>query len=1015
MDALAAASAKQPAVPTTMSKSMAMPFVPSSGPAPMAPWHKTSPLPAPPSAPWRSATLPAPPQKASAPSTPWPLQSPSLHSDGLPSFVDRVAGVLGPAAGSDVLPLEEYKSRLATIYSVHNPSNVSKIGYLLSKYKDQEQLLYQSVCSKYQIPSTWDGRQPLPSLPFATQVQPSETQHKDQAAQGSPVNGSAKPNAAIPPPWAREKATTLPRVDLSKSESKEADDDFFESEAALKALQILTQDMGEPTRLPKQLKPAPEVPSAKGMAKIDYFLLGEKTGFFSDEETVEDVFGVLSDAESEDEVKDQGAIDLQEDEEKEKLPATAEPGVAEGKSPTEAQEKPKKDEEEKPEDGKADIREAEDVDQEEEREKSPILAQPVMPPESSELQKEELRKAEERQRRTRAPKRKLPEPKAASKASEATLASTQPPPAANPQRAEPPGNADDDDDDEVVVLSVSAGDKILNQENGKRKVSEQEAEEKQTKPSLEEMAAEEKDTGAYAHVLLAYGLQWATASLPDTFVISVLRTKYWGNNMAAHGSFGKMSDRLDRLSGPSLIFPKDPDRRLAAGLWISTVIMVISAFGNTSNVMFALVSDATALEDQEEDFWFGCAATSLIGMLQEADRQILNKEDSVNRGQDVEFDAGFVMMVAVMVQVVLSLWYGSGGRKLSLDNQGWLKSLRNKGQSLVRLPVLAIEYLAIWMGPTEDDFQCEFATCETGIGVHFSGAKVDNCDDDDDDEDGIQGEEGGGHLETVWWADGIALVLDESYSQSSDDEEDMNDAPGAADNGTAPKGERSVRDTLLGEIFQDLQDFSGTPGRATMKAVKHWQKETELAESFSKATGCFSCEAGKATAEFKQLRTSEEAFDSQEGFTRRSSLLTSGELPSILDVSRFQLNSSQRLALNLPASEAQAAQVFYVLQGSGEAVGTTLKGRILSLKSLPLLEGTGDMKMDPDTGFNQEAFTKMCNDESDIGCYCNDVELQLILNKLVAAPKKKETKKRPRGYVCRCFAKVSWFTDVNDT
>ena len=98
-----------------------------------------------------------------------------------------------------------------------------------------------------------------------------------------------------------------------------------------------------------------------------------------------------------------------------------------------------------------------------------------------------------------------------------------------------------------------------------------------------------------------------------------------------------MSDRLDRLSGPSLIFPKDPDRRLAAGvvavasfapgcallifgftsrgLWISTVIMVISAFGNTSNVMFALVSDATALEDQEEDFWFGCAATSLIGLL----------------------------------------------------------------------------------------------------------------------------------------------------------------------------------------------------------------------------------------------------------------------------------------------------------------------------------------------------------------------------------------------------------------
>lgn len=82
----------------------------------------------------------------------------------------------------------------------------------------------------------------------------------------------------------------------------------------------------------------------------------------------------------------------------------------------------------------------------------------------------------------------------------------------------------------------------------------------------------------------------------------------------------------------------------------------------------------------------------------------------------------------------------------------------------------------------------------------------------------------------------------------------------------------------------------------------------------------------KATAEFKQLRTSEEAFDSQEGVTKRSSLLTSGELPSILDVSRFQLNSQQRLALNLPGSEAQAAQVFYVLHGSGEALGPTLKG-----------------------------------------------------------------------------------------
>ena len=43
--------------------------------------------------------------------------------------------------------------------------------------------------------------------------------------------------------------------------------------------------------------------------------------------------------------------------------------------------------------------------------------------------------------------------------------------------------------------------------------------------------------------------------------------------------------------------------------------------------------------------------------------------------------------------------YGSGGRKLSLDNQGWLKSLRNKGQECSNLVELAPSWFRAVIGP----------------------------------------------------------------------------------------------------------------------------------------------------------------------------------------------------------------------------------------------------------------------------------------------------------------------------
>ena len=46
---------------------------------------------------------------------------------------------------------------------------------------------------------------------------------------------------------------------------------------ALAALQTLVEDISDDRSVPsKPLKPAADVPSAKGMARIDYFLVGEK-------------------------------------------------------------------------------------------------------------------------------------------------------------------------------------------------------------------------------------------------------------------------------------------------------------------------------------------------------------------------------------------------------------------------------------------------------------------------------------------------------------------------------------------------------------------------------------------------------------------------------------------------------------------------------------------------------------------------------------------------------------------
>ena len=49
--------------------------------------------------------------------------------------------------------VQALKNKLSEVYSEHNPANVSKIDYFMDKYKDQEHLLYESVCKKYKLPS----------------------------------------------------------------------------------------------------------------------------------------------------------------------------------------------------------------------------------------------------------------------------------------------------------------------------------------------------------------------------------------------------------------------------------------------------------------------------------------------------------------------------------------------------------------------------------------------------------------------------------------------------------------------------------------------------------------------------------------------------------------------------------------------------------------------------------------------------------------------------------------------
>lgn len=140
-------------------------------------------------------------------------------------------------------------------------------------------------------------------------------------------------------------------------------------------------------------------------------------------------------------------------------------------------------------------------------------------------------------------------------------------------------------------------------------------------------------------VLLASGLQMASVSLPETFVIALLRAEIWGHNMSSYmayaaiginsvavifgGPFGRFSDCVDRRLAAAvfaigtfaptwslLIF----GHNTARALWISTIIKVLGSYGLTSNVMLALINDVTRMEDREEAVGLYYAANNFMSL-----------------------------------------------------------------------------------------------------------------------------------------------------------------------------------------------------------------------------------------------------------------------------------------------------------------------------------------------------------------------------------------------------------------
>mmetsp|Transcript_43409 Transcript_43409/g.80878 ORF Transcript_43409/g.80878 Transcript_43409/m.80878 type:complete len:710 (-) Transcript_43409:132-2261(-) len=124
-------------------------------------------------------------------------------------------------------------------------------------------------------------------------------------------------------------------------------------------------------------------------------------------------------------------------------------------------------------------------------------------------------------------------------------------------------------------------------------------------------------------VFMLNGLQMGACNLANTFVLSGMKNRYWGEKMSEYqslasilisfvavifgGPFGRFSDAVDRrlavglfafgtfLPGWSLQIFGTTER----GLWISTLAQIVGSFGLSAGVSFALATDVTNFQDRE--------------------------------------------------------------------------------------------------------------------------------------------------------------------------------------------------------------------------------------------------------------------------------------------------------------------------------------------------------------------------------------------------------------------------------
>jgi len=202
-------------------------------------------------------------KSVSAPGTRGAGSSPGrsgTHSpSGDPSAPSAVAATAGASSSW-------YRERLVELYKIHNPTNVAKVDYLLKKYRGQEEFLYRSVCAKYNKTANMQPgtKAAFGSMSSATGVAANST------AGGSTSNDGSTPGKGAAP-RVESTANTRPKAVLPRPPSR----------SSVAAGDAKSDTPGKLCTIANGILPARGIAiNTSLLARIDFLLLGDRTGFF---------------------------------------------------------------------------------------------------------------------------------------------------------------------------------------------------------------------------------------------------------------------------------------------------------------------------------------------------------------------------------------------------------------------------------------------------------------------------------------------------------------------------------------------------------------------------------------------------------------------------------------------------------------------------------------------------------------------------------------------------------------